>query len=176
MNRRVGALILGIAALTVATSGCGDKTPSTEVWLPKNSPALDRQIAELNRGMSVESVKARLGKPLSENTVDEGNRTVAMLFYGRWQLLFDDGKLDRRVKYVFERPIPKVGVDDQKERALDRRVLALRPGMPMGAIKSRLGVPDTFEIDRNDPEEITLSYKYWRLAFVNGVLKLRNRY
>ena len=99
-----------------------------------------------------------------------------MLFYGRWQLFFEDGRLDRRVKYVLERPFPDDSVVDQKERALDRKVLDLRLGTSLAAVKSKLGVPDTYTIYKNAPgKEEALSYEAWDLTFVDGALAHRQK-
>jgi len=175
MERRVWALALSITSLA-AVAGCGDGNGSTEAQLPKNSPALSKRIATLSKGMTVGTVKTTLGEPLDETTVDEAGRTVEMLFYGNWQLLFDDGKLDKRVKYVWERPFPKLSVEEQKERAVNRQILALQRGMPMATVKARLGVPETYEIDGNTPKEEVLSYEIWDLRFSNGVLKHRSQH
>lgn len=182
MNRRVAALIVSVLAFSVVSIGCSEagneeaRLPSDHqaARLPANDQALDRKVRELESGMSIEDVRARLGEPLGEQI--ESDPEVEMLFYGRWELFFEDDSLDRRVKYVIERPIPDPRVIDQKQKALDRKVLALRLGMSMAAVRSTFGTPDTYTIFKNAPgKEEGLSYEGWELTFVDGVLTHRQK-
>jgi hypothetical protein len=128
----------------------------------------------LKQGTSVEGVRGWLGEPLATRTLGD-EPAVEMLFYGRWQLLFEDGKLANRVKYVNEHPIRVGASTERRERALAQRVLGLRRGVSRATIRSRFGVPKTIEITGDDPREETLSYGAWHLIFVGGALRWRNR-
>lgn len=174
MDRHAAVLVLIVISMGV--SGCSNERGNgTDSWPPPNSKALDREVVALKPGMSLESVQARLGEPQSDRKFG-GEPGVQMLFYDRWQLLFEDGHLARRIKYVFERPFPDPSTVDQKEKAFDRRVLDLKRGASISAIRSKFGPPDTYEIIRTVPrrEEI-LAYELWELTFVDGALNHRQK-
>lgn len=99
-----------------------------------------------------------------------------MLFYGRWQLLFENDMLDRRIKYVYQRPLPDPRVVDRREKTFDKRVFNLKRGLSISAIMSMLGPPDTYEIVQNKPrrKEI-LAYELWELTFIDGALKFKSK-
>jgi hypothetical protein len=127
--------------------------------------------------MSVEHVRAKLGEPIAENSADAEYAFVENLMYGRWQLQFEDGSLERRIKVLRVRPIPVFSPrEERQDGALDRRVRSLRLGMPMEAVRARLGRAESYEIDRNVPKEEFLSYGPWELTFIDGSLKHRQRW
>ena len=177
MQGRAATLVLVTVGLVA--SGCSaDSGSEAEHKPPRNSPALDKKVAALEPGMSTDNVEARLGEPFDEN-LREVEPGITMLFYGRWRLDFEDGKLSRRIKYSPERPIRNDrGVEGQKERALDRKVLSLKPGTTsMATVRSQFGRPVTYEIVKNAPgKEVALSYEWWELTFVDGILVHRQRW
>lgn len=174
MKRRVAALALCLVAIGGALIGCSEESGNGGVpWPPPNSKALDRRVLALESGMSVERVRAELGEPLTENSVDAEYAVVENLMYGRWQLQFEDDSLMKRIKVLTNNPglLLRVG-----RAGLDRKVRSLKLGMPMVAVRARLGRPEAYEIDRNAPKEEFLSYGAWELSFINGTLRHRQRW
>lgn len=163
-------------ALAVIAVGCAADSENDAVILPPNDPSLDRQIAELEPGTSSEAIKARLGEPFDENTA-EFEPGLTMLFYGRWRLDFEDGKLSRRIKYLATETAIDDQVVDRQTRAVNRAILATQPGSTVIAeARSKFGRPDTYEIVANTPETVVvLSYGEWELTFVDGTLEHRQK-
>ncbi len=171
-----GLIVLCLVAVGLMQGACSRDDGNAENFrAPSNNPALDRKIQALRPGMSLNAVRAKLGKPLGERDFEK-DPEIHMLFYGRWQLLFEDGKLDRRIKYVIERTPPEPAHIDKEERALQRVVLSLKPGVSKTVVRSALGPPDTYEIVKGAPHsKEVLSYELWELTFVDNALVLRNK-
>jgi hypothetical protein len=60
---------------------------------------LDRKVLKLQPGMSIETVKSRLGMPEGyEEVFEDSSNPEEILWYGSWKLSFIDGGLESRNK------------------------------------------------------------------------------
>ncbi len=97
-------VLIAIAAALIAISGSGC-TEEVEKELDKlersttNNKALNRKVAAIPLGTSVESVKAKLGKPDDYQVMNSSYGKSEYLYYGQWQLTFENGTLDSKNKY-----------------------------------------------------------------------------
>lgn len=94
----VGALLLGLGAF-----GCTEEVERELDAIERsttNNKALNRKVAAIPLGTSVEVVKARLGKPDDyQVSTTAGLGKSEYLYYGQWQLAFSNGKLESKNKY-----------------------------------------------------------------------------
>jgi len=97
----MAAIAVGIIALTGI--GC---TEQAERELDKiersttNNKALNRKIANISLGSSIDSVKAELGRPDNyQVSTTAGLGKSEYLYYGQWQLAFTNGELESKNKY-----------------------------------------------------------------------------
>lgn len=166
MKCRVAALALGLLAIPVGASGCGEEVGRPTV----SSKALDRRVFALQPGTSADAVRAQLGEPVSEISLDEED----VLYYGRWQwqLAFTDKGLETRTREY------KPGRWAKGEsKALDRKVFALQPGTSIRAVRALLGHPESLQIYANAPaKEESLWYGQWKLSFTDGRLEARTKF
>lgn len=158
----VCALILG-----VGVAGCSQES-ATQVISRK---ALDRRILQLQQGASVESVEAELGGPVSEFT-ESPERSA--LHYGPWLLLFNGQGLERRIRQRKPSHRPSISFTG----AFDSKVLMLRLGMSLDAVRSKLGQPQWYEevFEGSAYPEKVLRYGPWELSFSQGELARRTRF
>ncbi len=99
------AAALGLLALAGGVLGCAE-AEKLEKSLDKleksttNNKALNNRVAKISLGTSVDSVKAKLGKPDSyQVSKTAGLGKSEYLYYGQWQLAFTNGKLESKNKY-----------------------------------------------------------------------------
>ncbi len=96
-------LAIGALALGVGAAGCTEEVEKELDKLERsttNNRALNRKVAEIPLGASVDSVRAKLGKPDSyQVSKTAGLGKSEYLYYGQWQLAFSDGKLESKSKY-----------------------------------------------------------------------------
>jgi hypothetical protein len=97
------AALAASAALGAGVAGC---TEEVEKELDKiersttNNKAVNRQIASISLGSSIDTVRAKLGKPDSyQVSKTAGLGKLEYLYYGQWQLSFTNGTLDGKSKY-----------------------------------------------------------------------------
>lgn len=89
-------------ALAIGATGC---TEEVEKELDKiersttNNKSLNRKVAKIPLGTSVQAVKAKLGKPDNYQVSNTSYGKSEYLYYGQWQLAFEDGKLESKSKY-----------------------------------------------------------------------------
>ena len=81
------ALIFGV--MVVGSLGCANGGR-----LSQGDGIPDREVADLNYGVSVGAVKAEFGAPSHE----EGTPDERVLSYGLWRLVFSDDHLARKIK------------------------------------------------------------------------------
>jgi hypothetical protein len=66
-------------------------------WNGYGSP-LDRKARKLPLGATIEETKARLGQPEAIELIQNVSAREESLFYGPWQLIFANGRLEERLK------------------------------------------------------------------------------
>jgi hypothetical protein len=162
MRLRISALVLGLL-VSGLVAGCGEEASR---WTT-NSKALDEMVLALRSDISIEAVRAELGRPRLE--MDLGEEET--LHYGLWQLVFIDGYLDSRTRYyttMHQRFPPWT---------LDRKVRKFRRGMSIKVVRSILGKPEALQVFKNAPgKEVSLWYPGWELGFTAGKLEIRTRW
>jgi hypothetical protein len=97
----VGLTVLALGGAATA-SGCGEELEKSLDKLEKstkNNKKLNKEIAQIPLGASVDSVKQKLGKPESFQQSESSLGKEENLYYGQWQLNFSDGKLESKNKY-----------------------------------------------------------------------------
>lgn len=88
--------------VAVGAAGCTEEAERELEKLERsttNNKALNRKVAAIPLGSSVESVKGKLGKPDDYQVMNSSYGKTEFLYYGQWQLSFEDGKLDSKNKY-----------------------------------------------------------------------------
>jgi hypothetical protein len=99
---QVGVACVAATALAVGATGCTEEAERELEKLERsttNNKALNRKVGAIPLGTSVESVKARLGKPDNYQVMNSSYGKTEFLYYGQWQLSFENGKLDSKNKY-----------------------------------------------------------------------------
>ena len=104
LTRIYRGAIAGIAALALAAgvTGCTEEAERELEKLERsttNNKTLNRRVAAIPLGSSVDSVKAKLGKPDNYQVMNNNYGKTEFLYYGQWQLSFEDGRLDSKNKY-----------------------------------------------------------------------------
>lgn len=103
VGRRLLAVGLGALTLGIGVTGCTEEVEKELDKLERsttNNKALNRKVAKISLGSSVDSVRAKLGKPDSyQVSKSAGLGKMEFLYYGQWQLGFTNGKLDSKNKY-----------------------------------------------------------------------------
>lgn len=101
--RRLLIVVLGVVALGVGTTGCTEEVEKELDKLERsttNNKAMNRKVAAIPLGTSLDSVKSKLGKPDSyQVSQSAGLGKQEYLYYGQWQLAFSDGELESKNKY-----------------------------------------------------------------------------
>ena len=169
------SLILLIAG--IVSAGCSRQTERSTVSSKKAVKNLDHEVVMFQQGTPIETVRTALGKPESEFI----QGTEASLYYGLWQLIFDEGELTRRIRIHEQKHRPLLPFDkasERKSRALDHKVLELHHGMPISVVKLKLGAPDTYEevLESVPIRETILRYESWELTFIYGRLRSRTKF
>jgi hypothetical protein len=88
-----------IAALALAggVTGCTEDVEKSlkqlERAAARNDKALNRKVARVPIGASVDAARKRLGRPDSYELTETGAGKTQTLYYGQWRLVFRDGKL-----------------------------------------------------------------------------------
>jgi hypothetical protein len=98
-----------VAALAVAflvgvgVTGCTEEIEKELDAIERsttNNKALNRKVGRIPLGSSVDSVKAKLGRPDDyQVSKTAGLGKSEYLYYGQWQLSFSNGKLESKNKY-----------------------------------------------------------------------------
>lgn len=104
---RFAALILCLGAFAILTQAesCSDsidKANKAADKLDKMSTPnkqIDKQVASIPLGSSEAEVRAKMGKPDSEQEMNSTYSKDVSLYYGQWQLNFTDDKLESKNKY-----------------------------------------------------------------------------
>ncbi len=105
MRSKVRGVIVGVAALAIAggAAGCSEDVEKSLKQLERagatNDKALNRKMAKVPIGASIESARKRLGQPDSYESTETGAGKEETLNYGQWRLEFSDGKLESKSKY-----------------------------------------------------------------------------
>ena len=104
MRRIYRAGIAGVAAVALAlgVTGCTEEAERELEKLERsttNNKALNRKVGAIPLGTAINSVKARLGKPDNYQVMNSSYGKTEFLYYGQWQLSFENGKLDSKNKY-----------------------------------------------------------------------------
>lgn len=130
-----------------------------------------RQVLALRNGDSLGEVLEALGSPESKAVDGAGD---GALHYGRWQLMFEDGKLKERIEEL--RRVEQW--DSPRGRDPVQKVLSLRSGMTISAVRALLGKPEVIElVYREGPEPVrVLRYGPWELQFRKGALQARTHW
>lgn len=99
-------IVVAVAALTVlslGTVGCSEEVERELDKLERsttNNKALNRKVAKIALGASLDSVRGKLGKPDNyQVSKSAGLGKLEYLYYGQWQLSFTNGKLESKNKY-----------------------------------------------------------------------------
>lgn len=166
MKCRAVALTLGLLIIGGGVNGCAEEVGR---WT-MNGRALDRKVLALQPGMSVEAVRAQLGEPSSEISLEEEE----VLTYGewRWRLVFITA--ERLESWTREYKSDDWPTDS---KALDRKVLKLQLGTSIEDVREKLGKPEALQIYRNVPhKEESLWYLPWKLSFTDGKLEFRTKW
>jgi len=102
MKKRL-LITASVLALGVGVAGCTEEAEKELEKLERsttNNPALNRKVATIALGTSVETVKKKLGKPDNyQVSRTAGLGKTEYLYYGQWQMSFTNGKLDSKNKY-----------------------------------------------------------------------------
>jgi outer membrane protein assembly factor BamE (lipoprotein component of BamABCDE complex) len=157
--------LVGIAIATCNLVGCSGQDAGSPTSGPEG---VDEIVLSLSQGASRGDVETRLGEPVFENTYGR----EAIVGYPPWQLRFQDGKLQQRVREV------RGARTSLPERILDRKVLLrVVPGMTVGAVKKILGAPEVYEqiYESGRKPAVVLRYAYWELYFRKGRLVRRTQ-
>lgn len=97
------AVAVALLALGATVAGCTEEVEKELDKLERsttNNKALNRKIAKIPLGSSVDSVRSELGKPDSyQVSKTAGLGKSEYLYYGQWQLSFTDGTLESKNKY-----------------------------------------------------------------------------
>jgi hypothetical protein len=163
----VGALMVGCIL-----AGCGGAqstdTTSKAVRIP------DEQVLAVPQGASAAVVEARLGEPSSEVTV--GSETV--FYYGSWRIVLEDAHLARRIRSRNPRQPGSSALSDSESTALDRKILAMSPGISIAKVRETLGTPEQDEevFEGVDRRVVVLGYGAWQLRFSDGELIERTKF
>jgi hypothetical protein len=185
MGGRAAPLAFALLAILLGGAGCSGELGGEDLpWPPPNDRALDREVLDLEQGISAGEIEEALGRPDSVSAVEpESDPAILMMFYGRWRLQLEEGGLAERIKYVFERPIPLEPDPDEmrstrkRARALTRAVHELELGASIASVKSKLGAPGTYAIRGDAPKEEVLTYPHgWELTFLDAALYHRQRW
>lgn len=159
------AIVLALGSATALVTGCSEDTHRSR----QDSRSFTQQVTGLAQGASLDAVKTELGVPRSEFSVED----EVILNYVPWQLRFVDGMLWERRR---ERRPEGASVSG---RVLDQRVVfALKLGMSVRSVETRLGTPDAFEnVYRGTGKRYSvLRYGPWELTFSDGRLTHRTSY
>jgi hypothetical protein len=167
MGRRIAGPFLCLLLLAVGLGGCSNALEAETERSTREMAALDRLVVALEPGISPAEVRDELGRPEAETGV-EGEPTTMMVYAGgRWELHFEENRLDRRVKYPAVRRSRGIG----EEGLLDRKIRALHRGMGIVTVRARLGSPRSYELGTE--KEVVLWYGRWSLTFRGGALDTR---
>lgn len=102
-NRWIVVAIAALATLSFGGVGCSEEVERELEKLERsttNDKALNRKVAKIPLGASLDSVRASLGKPDDyQVSKSAGLGKLEYLYYGQWQLSFTDGKLESKNKY-----------------------------------------------------------------------------
>lgn len=154
---------VAVALFALAASGCGGSGEE-----PAKAPeAVNRQILQLEQGVSVDEVKDQLGEPNVEGSAGSNDE----LSYGIWQLAFVDDGLITRSKVI----VPKQNQPAREPGSLSRTVRGLHLGTKLRNVEAILGVPESVYViyeGRVRPVRV-LRYGSWELTFVDGTLANR---
>lgn len=93
---------MAAVALVAGVAGCTEEAERELEKLERsttNNKALNREVAGISLGSSIGSVKAKLGKPDDYQVMNSNYGKTEFLYYGQWQLGFENGKLDSKNKY-----------------------------------------------------------------------------
>jgi hypothetical protein len=101
--RHFAALAAAGLALAIGAAGCTEDVEKELDQLERsttNNKALNRKVAKIPLGSSIESVKQKMGKPDNyQVSKTAGLGKSEYLYYGQWQLSFTNGTLDSKNKY-----------------------------------------------------------------------------
>jgi hypothetical protein len=160
------ALACIIPACLVPLQGCGQDDEG-----PPAGGSFDKRVMELPWDSTVGSVKDGLGNPVTEFIDVDGEGT---LNYPGWRLGFIENGLEYKSKELaVARPQRRSAAND-----LGTGVLALRRGLTLKEVITRLGKPDVEELlfEEGSPPERILRYGPWELRFTAGKLRMRTRW
>lgn len=163
-------MVLGMLMAGAVLSACGSDESTKAA--PISLRVLDKQIPELSQGVSEIAVESRLGEPASKVTT--GSETV--LTYGPWRLVVENGRVERRIR---NRPTGQAEEPSNfNGKALDQKILAIKPGIFVADVKRILGAPEVDEeVFEGEPRpEVFLTYGAWVLSFRNGELRQRTKF
>jgi hypothetical protein len=100
--RRLVVVGPGVVALA-GVSGCTEEIEKELDKLERsttNNKALNRKVAKIPLGSSIDSVRQKLGKPDSYQVSKiAGLGKMEYLYYGQWQLSFTNDKLEGKSRY-----------------------------------------------------------------------------
>lgn len=181
-NWKQSALLAGIAAmflvgLSSVASSEPDRAGSESLFLEGPGSQLDardadEEILALRPGTSAESVMEKLGPPVSVDLLED----ESTFYYDEWQLTFTGDGLSERLKYSLRELELSFQALDRRDRVLHRKIRDLRPGIPIEAVKARLGQPEAVEVYGHSlRRDVGLWYGEWRLDFDGGELDGRYR-
>jgi len=124
--------------------------------------------------VSLAAVESRLGEPTSEITA--GSETV--LSYGAWRLIIEGDRLKRRIRSRRTSQAGGSGSADHESKALNQKILAIKPGTSIADVRRVLGVPEHHEevFEASRLPEVVLGYGAWVLSFSNGELRQRTKF
>jgi hypothetical protein len=168
---RIFGIILGLLMAGGALNACGsDDSPKAASI---SSGALDKQILDLSQGMSLAVVESRLGEPAYKVTVEN----EVILSYGPWRLVAEDGHLKRRIRSRRNSQTAVSWSADHDSKALDQKILAIRPGTSIVKVRKTLGAPEQNEevFEGIAHPLVVLGYGAWTLSFRDGELKERTK-
>ena len=102
-KRWIVVAIAALATLSLGAVGCSEEVERELDKLERsttNNKALNRKVAKIPLGASLDSVRAKLGKPDNYQVSKSAwLGKLEYLYYGQWQLSFTNGKLDSKNKY-----------------------------------------------------------------------------
>jgi hypothetical protein len=166
-SSRLAFVLIAVVIVSGGTAGCAGGDDEDAIVEARD---LDRLALAVPLGASPEAVKDRLGPPSSEVDDNEGHNH---LFYGRaarWNFAFDDDRLKSKVESLPTGPQMTSGSE------LNRKIMAMHPGVSIRAVESMLGEPRDHEIEYSDETVQRLFYSEWSLTFIDRHLDSRTRY
>jgi hypothetical protein len=155
-------VVLSVGGIGCAQDGAGPAVARTQT---PDLKILDKSIPKLEPGSSTEDVRAKIGAPIEESTLEDGEVSLS---YGNglWQLFFDPDLVASTRHY-------RAGYwpSGRNVAPLDREVRGLKARSSMAEVKRQFGEPESWVIEiPGEKESLWYGPGRWKLMFSDDML------